>query len=67
MSSISDWGTKIPHAAGQLSQRATTREKPMCHNKRSRMLLQIFHVPQLRPEKAKNKIKNVQRSTMKYT
>ena len=26
--SIPGWGTKIPHAAGQLSPRATTREKP---------------------------------------
>ena len=26
--SIPGWGTKIPHAAGQLSPCATTREKP---------------------------------------
>ena len=37
--SIPGRGTKIPHAAGQLSPRATTREKlahckeePTCHN-----------------------------------
>ena len=36
--SIPGWGTKIPHAAGQLSPRATTGEPrattkdPVCHN-----------------------------------
>ena len=30
------WATKIPHAAGQLSLRATIREKPERRNKRSR-------------------------------
>ena len=39
-------GTKIPHAEGQLSLHATTREKPACCNERS-------HVPQLRPDTAK--------------
>ena len=38
-------GTKIPHAAGQLSPRATTRE-PARHNERYCML-------QLRPNAAK--------------
>ena len=46
--SIPGRGTKIPHAVGQLSLRATTREKPACLNERSRML-------HLRPKAAKNK------------
>ena len=29
---IPGWGTKIPHAAGQLSPRVSTREKPTHHN-----------------------------------
>ena len=37
--SVPGWGTKIPHATGQLSLRATTTE-PACHNQRA-------HVPQL--------------------
>ena len=45
---IPGWGTKIPHAKGQLSPHATTREKPLCHKERSRVL-------QLRPDAAKNK------------
>ena len=36
--SIPGWGTKSPHAAGQLSPRATTREKPASPNERSRVL-----------------------------
>ena len=43
---IPGWGTKIPHAAGQLSPCTTTREKPTLHNKRSL-------APQLRPDVAK--------------
>ena len=30
--SIPGQGTKIPHAAGQLSLHTATREKPPCHN-----------------------------------
>ena len=30
--SIPGWGTKIPHATGQLSPCAATREKPTRHN-----------------------------------
>ena len=44
--SISGRGAKIPRAAGQLSPRATTREKPVHRNERSQ-------VPQLRPDAAK--------------
>ena len=44
--SIPGRGTKIPHAAEQLSPRATTREKPACLRERS-------HMPQLRPDAAK--------------
>ena len=47
--SIPSQGTKIPHAAGQLSPRAATTE-PSCRNERSRM-------PQLRPDATKNKNK----------
>ena len=46
--SIPGQGTKIQHAAGQLSLCATTREKPAHHNETSRR-------PQLRPNVAKNK------------
>ena len=34
MGSIPGWGTKIPHAMGQLSLHAITKE-PTCHNQRS--------------------------------
>ena len=51
--SIPGQGTKIPRAAGQLSLCATTREKPVCCNKRSRMPQRKTHVPQLRPDAAK--------------
>ena len=47
--SIPGRGTKIPHAAGQLSPRATTTELMHCNGK-SRML-------QLRPDTAKTKNK----------
>ena len=46
--SIPGRGTRIPHAAGQLGPRATTREKHTRHNERSRM-------PQLGPDANKNK------------
>ena len=29
---IPGWGTKIPRASGLQSPRASTREKPTCHN-----------------------------------
>ena len=45
VSSIPGWGTKISHAAGQLSPHSITTE-PVCLNERS-------HVQQLRPEVAK--------------
>ena len=45
MGSIPGQGAKIPHAMGQLSPHATTRE-PVCCNERSCM-------PQLRPDTAK--------------
>ena len=57
MGSIHGWGTKIPHAAGQLSPRRhnyrahalwspwATREKPKCGNERAPVL-------QLRPDAA---------------
>ena len=44
--SIPGQGTKIQHAAGQLSPRATTREKPTQSNERSCVL-------QVRPNAAK--------------
>ena len=43
-------GTKIPHAAAQLRFLTATREKPSGCNERPRP-----HVPQLRPNTAKNK------------
>ena len=48
--SIPGQGTKIPHAAEQLSPRATTREKPARFNERS-------HMPQLRPTRGSQKKK----------
>ena len=48
LGSIPGRGTKIPYATRQLSPHATTREKPVRHNERSR-------VPQLRPDAAINK------------
>ena len=38
MSSIAGWGTKIPHALGQLSLHVT--RESMCHNKREACALQ---------------------------
>ena len=32
MGLVPGWGTKIPHAAGQLNPRITIREKPACRN-----------------------------------
>ena len=66
MGSIPGWGTKIPHAMGQLSPRTTTtenlgpstRKKPEGCNERSHMLQQRSHMPQLRPDAAKNKQTN---------
>ena len=65
--SIPGRGTKIPHTAGQLSPRATnyrahvlwnprttTREKPVHHNKEPTRRNERSHVPQLRPNAAKN-------------
>ena len=49
---IPGWGTKIPHATGQLCPCATTREAVPC-NERSR-------VPQLRPDAVKQ-INNILR------
>ena len=46
MGSIPGWGAKIPQAVGQLSPWDSTREKPLCCNKRYRML-------KLRPSTAK--------------
>ena len=46
-------GTKIPHAAGQLSLHAITREKLTRCNERLCMLQQRSCVPQLRPDTAK--------------
>ena len=44
--SVSGWGTKIPHDAGQLSPHATTRVKlPHCN--------ETFHVLQLRADAAR--------------
>ena len=52
--SIPDQGTKIPHAARQLSPWATSTEKPARQNKR-------LHMLQLRPKAVTNKkIKNDQ-------
>ena len=48
MGSIPGWGAKIPQAVGQLSPWDSTREKPLCCNKRYRML-------KLRPSTAKKK------------
>ena len=57
--SIPGRGTKIPHAMGQLSLRATTRE-PMRHNYRAHLLWSLHLnkepvrcVLQLRPDAAK--------------
>ena len=71
VSSIPGQGTKIPHAEGQLSPHATTRE-PVCRNYRAHVLWSLHattrekpvrrneraHVPQLRPDAAKNKQTN---------
>ena len=54
MGLIPGWGTKIPDAAKQLNPHATTGEKPARHNERSRMPQQRSHVPQRRPDAAKN-------------
>ena len=51
MGSIPGWGTKIPHAMGQLSPCTTTtenlgpstREKPEGCNERSHVLQQVSH------------------------
>ena len=51
MGSIPGWGAKIPQAVGQLSPWDSTREKPLCCNKRYRML-------KLRPSTAKKKKNN---------
>ena len=45
--SILDQGTKIPYAAGQLSPRATTREKPTCAMKIPACPQKVFHMPQI--------------------
>ena len=46
MGSIPGRGTKSP--------RATTREKPMCRNEEPACRNEISHMPQLRPDVAKN-------------
>ena len=45
---VPHWGTKIPHATGQVNPQAIAREKP-AH------LKEIAYVLQLRPNTAKNK------------
>ena len=50
---IAGGGTKIPHAAGQLSPGATTREKPACHNEEPACPNERSCVLQLRPDAAK--------------
>ena len=52
VSSIPDWGTKIPHAKEQLSPHATSREL-VCPKGR-------FRVPPLRPDAAKRKVLEVE-------
>ena len=48
--SILGQGTKIPHATGQLSPHATTREKPGRHNEEPTHRNERSHMPQLRPD-----------------
>lgn len=57
MGSIFGWGTKIPHAAGQVSPRATTSEP--VYSQRSCMPRRGSLEPQLRPDSAKKVIKYV--------
>ena len=40
MGSIPDWGTKIPHATGQLSPPPATTTEPACLNYRGVFMLQ---------------------------
>ena len=51
--SISGRGTKVPYAVGQLSPCATTREKPTCRNEEPARRNERSHMPQLRPDTAK--------------
>ena len=71
MGSIPGPGTKIPHAVGQLSPHATTREKPSCCNYIAHMLWNShatseekptcrnkrYYMPQLRSNIVKDKKK----------
>ena len=41
MGSIPDWGTKIPHATGQLSPQPATTTEPACLNYRGVFTLQL--------------------------
>ena len=56
--SIPGQGTKIPHAAGQLSPRAATAEPEHLNLREARTPQQRAHVLQLRPDADKNKLKN---------
>ena len=51
--SIPGWGTKIPHAAGQLSPCATAREKPAHCTEEPAHCSEGSHMLQLRPDAAK--------------
>ena len=55
MGSIPGRGTKIPHAAKQLSSCSTTTRESMYHNARSYMTRERPHMPQLRPNTAPQK------------
>ena len=54
--------TKIPHAVEQLSPLATTRES-VSHNERSCVTQQRPHLPQVRPDTAKEIFKTKQNKT----
>ena len=52
--SIPGWGTKIPHATGQINPRATTREKLMHHSEE----YERYSMPKLKPSATKTILKN---------
>ena len=52
--SIPGWGTKIPHATGQINPRATTREKLMHHSEEH----ERYSMPKLKPSATKTILKN---------
>ena len=56
MGSVPGWGTEILHAMGQISLCTTTGES-MRHNERFYVMQPRSHVPQVRPNTAKQRNK----------